>query len=79
MTCCIGVLVGWILKLKPGCSFWTQSGFFCVSGSGGPLLFDDLPPAGSGDPGRQTDSKVWMEIIFPLLLCKLYPQVLAGF
>lgn len=29
ITCCIGVLVGWILKLKPGCSFWTHSGFFC--------------------------------------------------
>lgn len=37
---------------------------FCVPGRGGSLLFDDLPPASSGDTGKEL-----CQLTTPLLTC----------
>lgn len=48
--------MGWLREKEAleGGSSSAHSGFCCVSGSGGSLLFDDLPPASSGDSGSPT-------------------------
>lgn len=55
--------------------------FCCVSGSGGPLLFDDLPPASSGDSGKWKGKKstVLMEILCILLLRGIDLKFVTGF
>uniref|UniRef100_A0A8C2R9T4 PPM-type phosphatase domain-containing protein n=1 Tax=Capra hircus TaxID=9925 RepID=A0A8C2R9T4_CAPHI len=45
----------------PTPALWAHSVFCYVSGSGGPLLFDDLPPASSGDPGS-LDTSISQEV-----------------